>query len=150
SANYNIDTKRVYATGHSSGGGMAFVLGLTRWQKFAAIAVVASPFAGGIPNLGIAMPTLYIQGTADPIVPISGGAGYLGSIVPTLDTSLSGWAGVLGCAGQPRTVVSHDNGVEISNFAGCVSSVPFEVMLVDGMGHRWPGGSVPDAPDFVL
>lgn len=144
-----VDPGRIYVAGHSSGGAMTFILGLVRPRSFAAIAVLASPFAGSIPPLDIPMPTLYIQGTADPIVPIEGGGSFMGASVPPLETTLSSWASVLGCTGA-RVLTSNENGIERSGYHGCANGVPFEVILVSSLGHRWPGGTVPNAPDEVL
>lgn len=150
SSRYNVDAKRIYCVGHSSGGGMTYLLGILRREKFAAIGVVAAPFVGVSADVGITMPTIYIQGTADPIVPIEGGDGnLLGGLVPPLETSLAGWAAVLGCA-TPRNAVSNDGGVSVAEFAGCAGAAPFRVILIEGQGHRWPGGSVPNSPAFVI
>jgi polyhydroxybutyrate depolymerase len=145
-----VDLNRVYCVGHSSGGGMTFLMGIVRKDTFAAIGVVASPFINVSAGLGVTMPTIYIQGTADPIVPTAGGSGGLfGGLVPPLDTTLSGWAAVLSC-GTTRTTVSNENGVESSEFTGCAGGATFQIRLIEGQGHKWPGFNVPNSPAFIV
>jgi len=146
---FNIDAERTFIAGHSSGGAMASILVQRNSELYAAVAVLSSPLIGLSPSGSLSMPTLYIQGTADPIVPIEGGGQFLGANVPPLEQSLSGWARVVGCTGS-RLVTSIVDGVERSSYTGCPEGTPFEVILVAGMGHRWPGGNAPDAPEVVL
>lgn len=150
SSKFNVDASRIYCTGHSSGGGMTFLLGVVRTSKFAAIGVVASPFVGVSQDIGLNLPTIYIQGTADPIVPVEGGdGGLLGALVPPLETTLSGWAAILSCD-TPRAVTSNENGVQVSSYAACEGAAPFLVYLIEGQGHKWPGSNVPASPAFIV
>ena len=45
--NYRVDTKRVYSTGHSNGGGFTYLLWAERGDMLAAVA----PSAGGVPTI---------------------------------------------------------------------------------------------------
>ena len=71
-----IDTRRVFATGLSSGGFMTQRLGCQLADRIAGIAPVAATLIGTIAQTctpSRPMPVLEIQGTADPLVPYAGG-----------------------------------------------------------------------------
>jgi polyhydroxybutyrate depolymerase len=65
---YKIDAKRVYATGHSNGGGFTYLLWGTRADKFAAFAPCASAASRALPSLKSPKPVLHIAGENDPLV----------------------------------------------------------------------------------
>jgi polyhydroxybutyrate depolymerase len=64
---YQIDPKRVYATGHSNGGGFTYLIFSQRQDVFAAIAPSS---CGGAQHLRDAkpVPTFHIAGESDPLV----------------------------------------------------------------------------------
>src|SRR5262249_28509332 len=106
SRRFPVDPRRVYATGFSNGAGMVFRLAAASSERFAAIAPVAGlcPFAP--PRLAAPMPTLYIIGTHDPLLPLEGGevASPWGGTVdrkPPVRETLRRWAKALGCPEQP-------------------------------------------------
>lgn len=71
-AKYPIDENRIYATGHSNGGGFTYLLGATRHSVFAALA----PSAAGLGSLRMAkdtkpLPMLHLAGEKDEIVPFA-------------------------------------------------------------------------------
>lgn len=76
-AEHAIDTKRVFATGHSNGGQLAFRLALERPNEVAAVAAVSSnlPEEGSSDCMPVpgAVPVLIMNGTADPVNPYRGG-----------------------------------------------------------------------------
>lgn len=75
---FNVDERRTYLMGHSMGASGTLYLGAKHPQLWAAIAADAPP---GAPNAeGIAaakLPTLIIQGDADPAVPVAGTRRYV-------------------------------------------------------------------------
>jgi len=76
-ADYSIDTPRVFATGHSNGGQMAFRLAFELPDEITAIAAVAA----SLPVEGASLcrvsenpiPVLIMNGTGDPAMPYDGG-----------------------------------------------------------------------------
>jgi polyhydroxybutyrate depolymerase len=64
---YNVDAKRIYATGHSNGGGFTYVLWAARGEVFAAMAPCASAAAENFPFLK-PKPVLHLAGAEDPLV----------------------------------------------------------------------------------
>lgn len=64
---YKIDTKRIFVTGHSNGGGFTYLLWATRGDVFAAVAPSATAparFAGMLKP----KPAMHIMGEKDPLV----------------------------------------------------------------------------------
>ncbi len=66
-SDYKIDTKKIYATGHSNGGGFTYLLWATRGDEFAAFAPTAST-AGRLINKLKPKPAFHLVGETDPLV----------------------------------------------------------------------------------
>jgi polyhydroxybutyrate depolymerase len=87
------------------------------------------------------VPTLYLIGTDDPLVPVRGGlvtlpwGGRLARRPPVVET-LERWAAAIGCGAVPE-VVSDAGGVREEVYPG---PVEFRAVAVEGLGHHWPGG----------
>lgn len=64
---YKVDNKRIYATGHSNGGGFTYLLWATRGDVFAALAPSAA-VGGRVVNLLKPKPAMHIMGEKDPLV----------------------------------------------------------------------------------
>ncbi len=83
SAQYKIDAKRIYAAGISNGGFMSSRLGVELGDKIAAFASDAASVEKNTvyANINSTNPVsaMYIQGTADPLVPFLGGVMTAGS-----------------------------------------------------------------------
>lgn len=67
--NYSIDEKRIYATGHSQGGGFTYLLWNTRAEVFAAIACSSGYMRKTVLNTD-PLPVLHVAGDQDPVFPI--------------------------------------------------------------------------------
>lgn len=67
---YTVDESRVFATGHSNGGGFTYLLGAERPQDFAAIAPSAAG-ARGVRGATKPLPVLHIAGRNDRTVPFA-------------------------------------------------------------------------------
>ncbi|MDQ7947197.1 MAG: prolyl oligopeptidase family serine peptidase [Pedobacter sp.] len=64
---YKVDEKRIFATGHSNGGGFTYLLWALRGDRFAAFAPTATT-AGKLVDKLIPKPVLHLTGEADPLV----------------------------------------------------------------------------------
>lgn len=65
---YPIDTKRIFATGHSNGGMFSYLLGMTRSKTFAAIAPSAAVVTGlGADKEARPVPVLHFAGKSDTV-----------------------------------------------------------------------------------
>ncbi len=139
-----VDPDRVFATGHSNGAGLTFLLGAKLSDRLAAIAPVASHCWQPDPKPEHPRPTLYLVGTADPLVPIAGGKVALpwdaAAERPPLVQTFERWSKALGCDPEPK-VERDDAKVRIEHHAAGASGADLTVYFLKGQGHGWPGGS---------
>src|SRR5262249_39473827 len=66
-ADYKVDNRRVYSTGHSNGGGFTYLLWAERGDQFAAMAPAAAAAAQSLPRLK-PKPVWHLAGRKDPLV----------------------------------------------------------------------------------
>ncbi|HEX2905950.1 MAG TPA: alpha/beta fold hydrolase [Phototrophicaceae bacterium] len=144
-----IDSSRVYATGHSMGGMMAYRLGCELQGKIAAFASVASTFPGYLLDeceTTRPIPMLMIQGTDDSVIPWDGA--YQGNTPIYLSAveTAAYWALHNGCQSRPEALEGLDvfatDGTIVSQiyYVGCTNDATVMVYAVAGGGHTWPGG----------
>jgi polyhydroxybutyrate depolymerase len=139
--NGSVDNRRVYVTGFSNGAAMTFQYAARRSHRLAAIAPVAGYCRGTLPPSTHPVPTLYLIGDADPLVPLHGGqvpSPWEGRLVrrPPVAESLERWAAWLGCSPLPRLIED----TPLYRREIYPGAVTFEVLIVKGLGHHWPGG----------
>jgi polyhydroxybutyrate depolymerase len=148
SVQYRVDTKRVYATGHSNGAMMSYRLANELSQKIAAIA----PNAGNFqmkndyhPTRNV--PVIHINSKLDQNVQYEGGqsTGPGGQYNPPVDSCLNVIAALASCGTSKELVETHAL-YSVYRWSNCSPS-DFVVMLYlteDG-GHSWPGGNITHA-----
>lgn len=147
---YNIDLSRVYATGLSSGGFMAYKLGCALSCRIAAIAPVAGllidhPLAPC--SLSRPVSLFHIHGTADNVVPYTG-LGTFG--VYSVPGSIASWRSKIGCPASPIVTnlpdISPGDGSTVidSSYRPCNSSAEITLYAVINGGHTWPGAVGPN------
>jgi polyhydroxybutyrate depolymerase len=134
-----IDPRRVYATGISNGGIMAYTLAC-HTRIFAAIGPDSATELGGCPSPA-RISVIHIHGTADHNIPYNGGPGsgvahIDGPAVPALNAT---WRRIDRCA-TPRVTTA---GVVTTSVAACPGGRAVELVTIAGAGHQWPG-AVPD------
>lgn len=137
----NAVAHRVYVTGFSNGAGMAFRFAAEVSHRVAAVAPVAGHCPPSIAPLGRPVPTLFLIGSRDPLVPPRGGLVELpwGNKLakrPPILASLERWAVANGCSPVSRVEVETPD-VREELFPG---RVEFRAITVEGLGHHWPGG----------
>jgi polyhydroxybutyrate depolymerase len=136
-----IDPRRVYLSGFSNGAGMAFRAAAELADRITAVAPVAGSCWVANPRPVRPVPTLYVIGSDDPLVPLRGGevrSPWLHRLVrrPPVAATLETWAAAIGCDPAPR-VESDAGGVRVETYPG---PVEFRSVVIDGLGHHWPGG----------
>ena len=148
---YSIDPTRIYATGISNGGFMAYRLACELSDRIAAIAPVAATMpTAEAPSCKPTRPlaVLDIHGTDDPLVPYTGGevhGGSGGSISSVADT-MKMWAAIDRCAETPiKSDVpdrAPDDGMRTHRdvYEHCAPGVGVVLYTVEHGGHTWPGG----------
>jgi polyhydroxybutyrate depolymerase len=147
-ANFNIDQGRVYATGASNGGMMAYRLAFELSDRVAAVAALIANLPAN--SECIAEPlnpasVLIMNGTADPLMPYGGGqvAGNRGEVL-SADATRDAWRSFLGTAPVPEHTVppdlDPDDGgvVEIDLYSGGSAGKRVAFYRVNGAGHLPP------------
>jgi polyhydroxybutyrate depolymerase len=134
-ANVAVDPDRVYATGISNGGMMAYTLAC-HTDLFAAIGPDA---ATQLDPCGSPHPTsvVHVHGTADRMIRYDGepGVGVARIDGPPVPDVNAFWRGVDRCA--PPTVTT--DGPVTTSSADCADGRGVTLITVEGAGHQWPG-----------
>lgn len=133
----DVDAARIYATGISNGGGMAYHLACQIPDQIAAVAQVAGMYpvpqlmlGGCTPNRPI--PVMTIHGKADQVLPYEGEAGYL---LPAPQWAAN-WAERNGCDSDP--IVTFEEGeVTGQTWTNCSSNADVVLYTVENGGHTW-------------
>lgn len=136
------DQDRVFCTGHSNGGGMTFRLASELADRFAAIGCVAGRLTIDNPKPTKPLPTLYIIGTDDPLMPLAGGevkspwgSSWTNRAVAE---QLTQWAEVLGCENAAQLISDKDD-VRKEEYPSKTKGPTLTVLYLQGHGHHWPG-----------
>lgn len=137
----SVSARHVYLTGFSNGAGMTFRYAAERAGRLAAIAPVAGYCWVPHPRPLRPVPTLFIVGASDPLIPLQAGSVRLpwGNRTverPGIWDTLRRWADANHCVTEPLIVAEH-GGVTEWLFPGMVD---FRVLTIAGHGHHWPGG----------
>ncbi len=137
---FPIDSKRVYAVGHSNGGIMAFRLACELSDKIAAIGPVAASLEIPSCSPDRPVPVLLIHGDADQNHPLEGGVGPEGvsgvafnSVADTMETMRS----AMGCSSD--STVSFAGAITTTDWLGCSGGVAVRLQVIAGASHPWPG-----------
>jgi polyhydroxybutyrate depolymerase len=138
-ADFRIDSKRVYVTGMSNGGMMAYRLACELSHKIAAIAPVSATMMANTCNPERAVPVLHIHSLLDVKVPYEGGIGIRGYNFAPVDSALQVMAANAGCSNTPETV--DDGKVIITRWTDCENGVSIESYATHDGGHSWPGST---------
>jgi polyhydroxybutyrate depolymerase len=141
----SIDPKRIYATGHSSGGGMCYRLAAELAHRIAAIAPVGAVMAADCrPKKPV--PVMHFHGTDDARVPFSGfGTKKLKSYgFRSVSETINVWVRANHCRQKPLTTRlpdKVDDGTTVKRLSYTPGKNGAEVVLfvIEGGGHTWPG-----------
>jgi polyhydroxybutyrate depolymerase len=137
------DESRVFCTGHSNGGGMTFRVAAELSDRFAAIGMVAGRLAVDKPKPKKPLPTLYIVGTKDPLMPLEGGdvkSPWGGTWKNrAVADQLADWADAIGSEKEPKQI-SDTDGVRKLEYPATKKGATLRVLYLEGHGHQWPGG----------
>ena len=144
---YHVDPSRVYVTGISNGGMMAYRLAAEIPDRIAAIAPVAGTLTIDPGAIHTAMPILHFHGSDDRYVPFEGGRGsrsvIRNSYMPVEET-IKVWKRVNQATAVPRVEElppSHDDGTRVIRYTYRTEQDKQNIVLykIIGAGHTWPG-----------
>jgi polyhydroxybutyrate depolymerase len=107
-ASYSVDPGRVYLTGHSNGGFMAYRMACDHADKITAIVSLAGAMNADPAQCTPSRPVsiLEIHGTGDETIGYDGGANA-GNGFPSVATTLNDWRGYDGCNDKADTSSPH-------------------------------------------
>ena len=145
-AQLNIDKARIYASGMSNGGMMAYRLACEMSDVFKAIASVAGTdnTIECAPKAPISI--LHIHARNDTHVLFQGGAGATFRDVSkvtdfrSVPSTIARWVEFDGCNKTPKRVLERP-GAYCERYDGCREGVEVQLCVTDTGGHSWPGGT---------
>lgn len=148
---FRVDPRRVYATGLSNGGMMAYRLACELGDRVAAVASVAGTLGLRTCNPERPVPVMHVHGTADRNLPYGGGFGprsVATVLFLSVDETMSFWrAANRSLPGAPAvTRRAHVTTVTYRPGPGGAEVV---LVRIEGGGHVWPGGD-PLLPAWVV
>jgi polyhydroxybutyrate depolymerase len=126
----NIDHKRVYATGHSFGGALSFLIACTAADLFTAVAPNAWTMLSGACTPAQPISVLASNGTADMVAPPG-----------DVKASMNVFAMTDGCSAMemPATVPTSAADTTCVTRAGCMAGFEVTTCTIMGGGHVWFG-----------
>ncbi len=142
----SIDPKRIYVTGISNGGIMAYTLAC-RTSLFAAVGADSATMLASC-NDPPKTSVLHIHGTADTRIPYGGGEGQGSAHIdgPSVPTVNQTWRTIDDCAAPTSTVA----GAVTTSTASCPDGRTVELITIAGAGHQWPGSPARPAREKLL
>ncbi|HXZ48485.1 MAG TPA: PHB depolymerase family esterase, partial [Usitatibacter sp.] len=139
---YPVDRKRIYATGMSNGGMMAYRVGCELADVFAAIAPVAGALDTDDCRPAARVSVIAFHGTADQHVLFEGGAPRQSldrhkRVDKSVAYAIDFWKRRDGCEGEPAR---RREGSVTHEAYSCADGTAVELYAIEGQGHAWPGG----------
>jgi len=150
------DPARIYVTGMSRGGLMAYTLACALADRIAA----AAPLISGMTEYqredcrpARAMPIMVVAGTADQTQSFGGGAGLVGRLLSVPDT-IDFWRTLHGCTGSTARALPHRDPADLTSvtlvdWTGCRDGGRVLLYRVEGGGHRVPTFAPESNPEGV-
>ena len=146
SANFNIDSERIYATGMSNGGYMSYKLACEVGDRFAAIAsVTGSMTTDTFDDCDPTHPTpiMEIHGTVDNVVPYNGN-----SFSKPIQDVMTYWTNFNNCNDTPVITEIVDTNTDDASTAthyvykDCDNNITNEHFKITNGEHTWPGAFI--------
>lgn len=148
--NYPVDAGRVFVTGMSNGGIMAYRLAAELSDRIAAIAPVAGCLAIEVGELKRPVSVLHFHGTRDEFVPFEGGKGkesITGTHFLSVNQSIQAWVNANGCDDKLKLDVLSQSGDETAvirkSFGPGKDGAEVMLVVIEAGGHTWPGKKPP-------
>ena len=139
---FNIDPKRIYASGFSNGAEFAYRLACEMSGTFAAVAPVAGILGFSPCQLQQPISILHVHGLADPTVAYKGGVDSAsGTKIPSVEESIAAFVTLDGCPASPTVKV--DSIVTHTVYAGCKNGTAVELYTIKTGGHTWQNDAIP-------
>jgi polyhydroxybutyrate depolymerase len=143
-----LDLRRVYVTGISNGGMMAYAMAAEASDRIAAIASISGQLELPIIQPTRAVPTLEYHSLDDPIAKWNGGPSADPKLRFSVMSGIDQWVKADGCSTKPRnepTIVgsaaTHSAGetATLVTYGSCRGGSVVKLWRLTGSGHVWPG-----------
>ena len=112
SSEYNVDPKRIYATGYSNGGMMAYGMAHFKSELIAAVASVSGTMLDCIGPPNHQMPVIHLHGTNDGVLPYNGSNEF-----SSTQSVLDYWSEFNNTVTNPTQTTSTNGGMTIEHYA---------------------------------
>ncbi len=138
---YAIDTQRIYATGMSNGGFMAYRLACELSDRIAAIAPVSASMSMNACNTERPVPVISFHSYQDTNIPSNGGIGSGASKHhnPSQDSILNVWSNNNSCSSTSDTLVKNAE-YTLVQWSDCDCGTKIHHYITEDGGHTWPLG----------
>lgn len=139
----SINSKKVYATGFSNGGQLAYKLANEYPNKFAAVSAVAGVLQDFPFNPTRKVPIIHFHSYQDMTAPYNGGlsdAPNINNNFPSVDSTLLLIANNYNCTLIKDTIFSDINTYDFFSYSDCDNNVKIELYVSQDGEHTWPGG----------
>jgi polyhydroxybutyrate depolymerase len=149
-----VNLRRVYATGISNGGMMAYALAAEASDHFAAISSVAGQVEIPTIHPTRAVPTMEFHSVDDPIALFNGVKNKNPKLTLSVMEGIDQWVKADGCSPKPhsgRTIVgtgpiSAGETATLVTYTHCRSGSEVALWRLTGSGHVWPGAPYNTGP----
>jgi polyhydroxybutyrate depolymerase len=153
SSNFHINKRRVYVTGMSNGGMLAYRLASELPNKIAPVGVVSGTMVSPKDaSLKGSVPLIHIHAKPDDKVPFAGGEGLGNYNFPPVMEGLKYWAKRNSCLSEPS--IDRRTGYEIMNWKNQHDVITNQCYLTYDGGHAWPSASassrLSDQPSTII
>ncbi len=134
SAQYKVDLDRVYASGYSNGGMMAYGLANYKSELFAAVASVSGAMLECIGPTNHPMPVVHLHGTSDGVIPYNGN-----NFFSSVQSTLQHWIGFNNTSTNPTVNSDNTGGKTVEHYVydQGKNSVSVEHYKYIGGDHTW-------------
>jgi polyhydroxybutyrate depolymerase len=139
----SIDNKKVYATGFSNGGQLAYALANRYPHTFAAVSAVAGVLQDFPFNPVRKVPIIHFHSYQDATAPYFGGfsdAPFITFTFPSVDSTLMLIAKDYKCNRIKQTVFADSATYDFFRYSDCDTDVQIDLYVSRDGGHTWPGG----------
>jgi polyhydroxybutyrate depolymerase len=147
---FNIDQRRIYATGMSNGGMMCYRLASELSDRIAAIAPVSGTMAIDQATPTRPVPIMHFHGTDDRIVPPGGPDRSTPTAIhfKSIEETIQHWVQLNGCRQSPVVTllenrVADETSVTQTTYSSCRNDSEVIYVEISGGGHTWPGQQPP-------
>jgi polyhydroxybutyrate depolymerase len=147
---FQVDVRRVYATGMSNGATLVYRLASELSDRLAAVAPVSGTMETEKCEPQRPVPVLHFHGTEDNIVPFQGGKGEKSPSCTdfySVEHSIRAWVKANGCDEEPTTEELPDRAKDgtkvVRKTYGGRDGAEVVLVVIEGGGHTWPGRKLP-------